>query len=380
MLSVIEPGCDDLERVVALPTGTLTVKVNHGVLPLDEICDFAARPNPKRGFLFVSKILGKHIPVRTATLTQSYELLASRISCDLPGPVVFVGMAETAIAMGHGVFSSWRRLTGRNDAMFLHTTRYRIEGDEAFGFLEEHSHAADHIVYRPEDPTCFELFEKARSLVLVDDEASTGKTFVNLSNAFAVGRDLQAVVPVVLTDWRGNERSRLMEAAMPAPGAMVSLLDGKWDFEPDPAMSTVKAPDVRGNGASKDDLAGRDWGRLGLIADPSFNVDLPRVREGEKVLVLGTGEFAYAAYLVARKLEGSGASAWVQSTTRSPIMQGHAISDVLEFQDNYDDGIVNFLYNSRIQPYDRVLICTETPEVNVDQRLVSALNADILRF
>src|SRR3546814_5665769 len=45
----------------SLPTGTLELTTEENV-DLDAFCDFAARANPKRGFLIVSKVLGRHLP------------------------------------------------------------------------------------------------------------------------------------------------------------------------------------------------------------------------------------------------------------------------------------------------------------------------------
>ena len=43
-----------------MPTGELTLKVDDARFPLDWLVGFAARANAKRGFLFLSKVLGKH--------------------------------------------------------------------------------------------------------------------------------------------------------------------------------------------------------------------------------------------------------------------------------------------------------------------------------
>ncbi|TXR27968.1 phosphoribosyltransferase, partial [Ectopseudomonas mendocina] len=47
-----------------LKRGLLEVKVDDAVLPPANLFGFAERRNPKRAFLFVSKVLGRHIPVR----------------------------------------------------------------------------------------------------------------------------------------------------------------------------------------------------------------------------------------------------------------------------------------------------------------------------
>ncbi len=91
-----------------LSGGTLTVIPNSSNIPLDSLFDIAERRNPKRAFLFVSKVLGRHIPVSPATMRNVYRQLAERFPADLPGPVLFIGMAETAVGLAAGVFQELR--------------------------------------------------------------------------------------------------------------------------------------------------------------------------------------------------------------------------------------------------------------------------------
>lgn len=387
-------------HVVELPTGTLSIQVFHSEMPLDEICGFAARQNPKRGFLFVSKVLGKHIPVRPSVVREVHTRLASQIPADLPGPVVVIGMAETAICLGNGVFDEYVRLSGRDDVMFTQSTRYRLNKPAAIEFLEEHSHAADHIIYEPEDEALKAMFYGCRSLVLIDDEASTGKTFVNLvKNMTSVMPHVERVVTGVITDWRGPARTEQTLAAMPVPAHTIAILHGEYQFVASPTLKLVNMPKVTGTDELKDGLITSNFGRLGLAADKEGSDNLidglvqnllgevarplpfcAIRRRGANILVLGTGEFAYPPFLLAEKLEAAGFNVRYQSTTRSPIMPGLAIECGITHVDNYGDGIVNFIYNARREHYDRVLLCHETPRASVDDALVSALGAETVEF
>jgi hypothetical protein len=113
---------------------------------------------------------------------------------------------------------------------------------------------------------------------------------------------------------------------------------------------------------------------------PAQVVESIAFRPGERVLVLGTGEFAYLPFKLAERLEAEGADVVCQATTRSPILISHDIETALSFADNYEDGIPNFLYNVRAGQYDRVAICYETPARTVQSDLVAALNAQVLLF
>ncbi len=371
-------------HVITLPTGELTVEVHSSDIPLEDLCGFAARRNPKRGFLFVSKVLGKHIPVKPSVMRDVHKLLAGKIPTDLPGPVVVIGMAETAICLGHGVYEEYLAKTGRDDVIFSHSTRYRLDRPVALEFLEEHSHAADHIMYLPEDESNRELYTNARTLVLVDDEASTGKTFINLARAFYDRiPSLERVITVVITDWRGEKRTAETAAAIPVPVSSIAVLNGQYQFVPAPGLVAVAMPNVVGDNGLKDSLITSNYGRLGcrrVIERGQMRVHCDPEVDREPILVLGTGEFSYPPFLCAEALEQLGGDVFFQTTTRSPIMVGHAIGSSLSFVDNYNDGIPNYLYNVSPGQYGRVIIAHETPSGSIDPSLVSALQAETLEI
>jgi len=85
-----------------LSRGTLTVTANTDQWSLDALFDIAERKNPNRAFLFVSKVLGRHIPVKPSVMRQVYNELAACLPDTLPGPVLMVGMAETAVGLAAG--------------------------------------------------------------------------------------------------------------------------------------------------------------------------------------------------------------------------------------------------------------------------------------
>lgn len=358
----------------ALTRGTLTVCVERTELPVTELFGFAERRNPKRAFLFVSKVLGRHIPVRPAVMRHAFESLAARIPADLPGPVLVIGMAETAVGLGAGVHRAYART--RPDAMYLVSSRHPVGNDLFARFEEEHSHASAHLIHNPADPALRDLMRAARSLVLVDDEASTGKTFINLFNALKEAglRQLERIVTVTLTDWSGGA----VEQALGSRACAVSLLSGRYRFDENPASPLPEMPDVDSVAAGDWAIdAARDWGRLG-VREHRDTLPAVSVRAGERILVVGTGEFVWRPYLLAERLEALGADVHFSSTTRSPIALGHAIEHALAFGDNYGLGIVNFLYNVAPGQFDRVLICSETPAAAVDPLLVSKLSAEVL--
>src|SRR5215213_6644965 len=111
---------------VTLPTGTLEVSV-HGAetFSLEQLCGFAARNNPRRGFLFMSKLLGKHWPCRPCDMAALHQHLAAQLPPSMEEGLLFVGMAETATGFGQGIFEAYlQRQVGT--ALYLQTTRYTL--------------------------------------------------------------------------------------------------------------------------------------------------------------------------------------------------------------------------------------------------------------
>lgn len=359
-----------------LSRGRLEVTTQRSDLPPETLFAFAERRNPKRAFLFVSRVLGRHIPVRPLYIRESTDRLAGKIPADLPGPVLVIGMAETAVGLGAGVHDALSRQ--RDDTVYLVSTRHPVVGGELFTiFEEEHSHASSHLIYQPQDAEARRRMREARSLVLVDDEASTGKTFINLYRALrgAGLTGIERVVTATLTDWSANAVARSIGNA----ASSASLLEGSYAFHeqadaPLPEMPTVNTV-ASGAWALQ---AEQDWGRLGVMSHADTLATNLTVGIGERILVIGTGEFVWRPFLLAERLERAGADVQFGSTTRSPIALGHAIERAHAFNDNYGLGIPNFLYNVDPTRYDRILLCSETPVAAVDPSLVAALGAEVI--
>src|SRR3546814_798664 len=121
---------------IQLPTGTLELTTEENV-DLDTVCDFAARANPKRGFLIVSKVLGRHLPASPTAMRETMDQLGQKIPADLAGPVVFLGMAETATALGQGVFAAYRKANPEQVAVYLQSSRQIVDGSALVASFEE---------------------------------------------------------------------------------------------------------------------------------------------------------------------------------------------------------------------------------------------------
>jgi hypothetical protein len=355
---------------IKLDTGTLHMVVEPGRIPLKRLLGFAARISSKRKFLLVSKVLGKHYPVTPKVMNWSYRALAMFVLKKGIGPdSVWIGMAETATGLGYGVFES-ACLAGVQHPLFLQTTRYHLDGIPRLGFEESHSHATDFFLYYPADPDYRKQFLTAQSLVLIDDEISTGKTFLRLIKAYQlINPNLTNVFIVSLVNFAHADDRQFLEAHAAISVEWVYLRQGLLRFEDANNITIDKISiNVTSNSDCKKQMLA--WpGRLGITAPitltPQILDDLtPFFKpplDDRPILVLGTGECNAPAFLLGRLLERNGFKVKVQSTTRSPIHQGNDIRLICQFEDNYQDGIPNFLYNMDYNDYREIILCHETP-------------------
>ena len=371
--------------VGGLPTGQLTVTVDKAEIAAENLFSLATRNNPKRAFLFLSHVLGKHLPVDPMVMDDVHVRIANHIP-DLPQPIVFIGMAETATCLGQGVFESWLRAHPGQEAVYLHTTRYRVTGADAVVFEEAHSHAPLQWFYEPDDAVAKDCFLRARTLVLVDDEISTGNTFINLAQACRKKcPEISHVHLSTITDFMGAERRSQLGERFAAQLSVGALLYGSWSFESN-GNTLMQPPVAQAPLTQTACIEDGGFGRLGrksaLTISPADIANLSQsIHAGQRVLILGTGEFMHPAYVLARGLRrATDAMVSMHATTRSPIQTWGPIQTAMRFPDNYGEGIPNFLYNCREDRYDHTFLCHETGVTAGLSATAQQLGARLLHF
>ena len=338
---------------IKLKTGTLDIDYTD---ELKELVSFGSRINKKRGFLFVSRVLGKHLPTKPSMMRDIYRKLAKDIKRQISDrPTLIIGFAETATALGHGVYDSLRDDFNITDSFYIHSTRFNTAQEVFFNFFEEHCHAPSHIFYMPKDKSLIKMLDKIENVVLIDDEVSTGNTANNLVN------ELKKVLPnaknyylSTILNWTDREYDNFEYLSL-----YQGKFDFKWDYNHNIEQNIISetAEDIK-----LDRIIPYNFGRYGL---KSLDIDFSQLvkideLQNKKVLLLGTAEFMYPPYLLALYLENSGVDSYFQATTRSPVNIDGAISSKISFKDNYFENIDNFLYNVTDRDYDKILICYET--------------------
>lgn len=295
----------------------INITENKFGLNIDKLFSLGARKNPKRSFLFVSKVLGKHIPVNPIIPLKIGYLLGSEISTE-PIPKVliddlvysineerentfnlnelekfkfnidkktlFIGFAETATALGHSVFSSFNS----TNSMFVHTTREEVkEIKSSINFEEEHSHATSHFCY------LLNKFDFER-VVLIDDEMTTGKTNLNLIKSFLKNFNVKEFVCMSILDWRNEEYIKKyvdLENELNISIKVVSLIKGNIECN-------NKNIDIDLEELEYGDLTNVefDFSKVSLFPMSNYYINYTvSNRDKEEKFLLGTGKFGVSS-------------------------------------------------------------------------------------
>ena len=236
----------------------------RSIVPVDLLVGLALRRNPRRAHLLVSTVLAKHVPTDPGVVIAAGALLGVRVAEALgvaePGIAAEFGARLTEVLGGEGGLESLREsLVGARvsnpalsvvgyaetatglgrivadtlGAPYLHSTRHTSTAARAWAaFEEEHSHATSHRLL----PRRNDWFTASGTVVLVDDELSTGSTIVNTI------RSLHALVPqrrfvvAALVDLRGaadRERFRALGDELGCAIDVVALGSGTVDLPAD---------------------------------------------------------------------------------------------------------------------------------------------------
>ena len=385
----------------------ILLKKTSQKIALEKLFDIAIRKNKKRIFLFVSKVLGKHLAIDPKIPSLAGILLAYQFKgLDLTVPIkllesekiddtiykqlrekkvqidrktLLIGFAETATGLGHSMFSS---LEG--DVSYIHTTRESIISETpSFTFEEVHSHATGHQCFSEQK----DYFNRFEDIVLVDDEITTGHTALHLIEALYAQSKNKHFYVVSLLDWRSQSQIKEAEALAEKLGisiTFVSLIQGEMHASllkkiPEQLLSIPElieeVPDhscsyqtlllyidkltakltKAGDGRERKLFYMKANGRFGLSSEENTCYEkkieelgnkLKAHRQYEKTLVIGTEEFIYIPCLLAQQM-GEGVK--YQSSTRSPIIANHAktypIQTVLAYHRPEDETVTNYLYN-----------------------------------
>src|SRR3546814_6970082 len=142
-----------------------------------------------------------------------------------------------------GVFAAYRDAQERQDVVYLQSSRQIVDGAELIASFEEgHSHATTHLI-QVADLAIEDMVRAARTLVIVDDECSTGNTYVAVANAMMeVMHHLELIDTCCITDWSGGDYIR----NMPRQKMPVSIISGYMSW----TAGTTPSSEVLASGSN----------------------------------------------------------------------------------------------------------------------------------
>ena len=319
-----------------IKAGTLLLQSSEHRETLDNIVAFACRENPKRHFILINKLIGRYTPTAPSVMRATYNQLAERVGYD--SDCYVVSFAEAATGLGAGVADSLAR-DQDNEVYFQHTTRHKLEEELWFTVDEEHSHAVNHLFYKP-SPDLYEAIIKSKKLVIVDDEITTGRTIkVFLLQILPYLADLEEIVITYIVDLIAL-KNHLQDLNLDIPIRYVSLVKANITLKKDPEFNPQLPNKVNSELDHSDSISSA--GRCAIRMP--YCETLNQIQSTKSTLVIADGEHQYIPFLLAEQLERTGVEVAFQSINRSPILVCDEIVNKYNITAN-TDGTEHYLYN-----------------------------------
>ncbi len=323
--------------------------------------------NPRRSYLLMNPLQGKHIPVSPSKTMALAGALGELLLQQAGEAGLVIGFAETATALG-----ALAALRFPEETLYLHTTRETLSSGNRIHFFEEHSHAADQQL----ESSCFEN-RSYETVIMIDDEISTGKTIRNIIRAlkerFPSLENTRFVVGSVINRMPQTTREEMAQEEI----RFVSLVDLQEDYMEE-AVRHITAFDpqpICGTGAEYEE-------HLSPVSIPNLRLPMTvgemkrqlrrfaralsgylQADEGS-LLLLGTEECMTPAIYTGAFIEQTlpGAAVFSHSTTRSPIgichSPGYPCRSGYSLHSFYETERRTFLYN--LSRYDRAAVITDS--------------------
>jgi hypothetical protein len=346
-----------LKKIIDLPNCKLSVSSEYS---LDNVIGYGSRLNNKRKFLFISKILGKHIPVSPQKLITTHKKLSKLINPFISNEnVLVIGLAETSTGLGWGVFD---QIIAKSK-FYIHTSRVKLKCPLMVDFEEPHSHAVEQYLYFPKHKAFNQ--KSIDHIIIVDDEITTGNTIKNLIIKLSVVFPGVKFSVLTLVNWKNYSKDFNIYA----------LHEGTFKFTEKDNDDLVLAPLMANEKKSIKYKLSNQYGRVGAVSFPVIPkhiVNLMSKFQNKQILLLGTGEFMHFPLVASSYFQPSN-TLKIQSTTRSPVQIGGDIYSKLTFKDNYYPTVSNYLYNVIDKKYDVVVIFYEAKS-KYDHLLINALS------
>lgn len=393
----------------------ITIKKNIYNFDMNDLFVIANRNNnSKRNFLFISKVLGKHLEIspnvnRVIGCMLTEEIFKSKtFNIDLFKKYIHnnnsvsefkinnelnkyintieqclvIGFAETATSLGMSVAASIK------NSYYVHTTRVQVlDIESVFNFQENHSHAINHLCYLKNK----EVINETDRIILVDDEITTGNSMLNLIEVINEKYPNKKYDIVSILDFRSDENIKKYKDLQDKLNVEIntySIFSAEIHNINNTLMNDNINEETILNSDKEEKIIFNDFkkerhllnnnkpflfntysGRFGIRFDEIREIEkiskkiasdicLKYINESDKnILVLGHGEDMYIASRIANYL-----NAKFKSTTRSPIF----VKETMDYPINDRKKIIInnttfYIYNlpKLVKKYDKILFISE---------------------
>ena len=332
--------------------------------------------NKKRTYLLVNPLQSKHIPASPSKSLDMMKALGEKVAIKYPNAKLVIGFAETATAIGAAVASCLAE-----DCIYMHTTREEFNGiSDWVEFDEEHSHAVEQKLY---SKNLANQIANTQEIILVDDELSTGKTLINITQQLkkiCPGLKGKKIIAVSIINRLTDENiNRLLSEGIECEylvklpeidytdmvksieiNSPIDFID-KDSVDVEPIKISLSEPFLN----PRLGVSISDYDKFCADAAKKLFEELRgNISKTDDVLVIGTEEFMYPAIKVALEFENQQAaySVHCHSTTRSPIgvndNENYPIRNGYKICSFYDKKRETYIYNLR--KYDKIIIITDS--------------------
>ena len=366
------------------------VTINYLDKPVEDVIKMAKRHNnPKRDFLFVNTLLGKHIAVQGRDALMMHRALGAKVYELFKEKgwenkkVLLVGFAETATALAQNIMFyslKFKEKFPLNIVGYTQTTREELPSNQYtnIAFEEEHSHATSQKLY----------FDKELDydvVLFVEDEITTGNTILNFISQFEKHQSGKDYAVASILNWQNDKDAKTFSEK----GVEVAfLVRGKMKTElPSFSIKEGKEYDLYQDEVNyKANLSLRNNPRLPMTVeefseyvtfgdnkDKEFSKLISLKDSKKKTLIIGTEENMLVPIFFAIIIDAD-----VKATTRSPIESslenGYPISSRLKLNSAYESGRVTYLYDMDLGDYEQFVIFVEEESPVFENELTKFLS------
>lgn len=367
------------------------VTINYLDKPVEDVVKIAKRHNnPKRDFLFVNTLLGKHIAVQGRDALMMHRALGDKVYELFKEKgwenkkVLLVGFAETATALAQNIMFyslKFKEKFPLNIVGYTQTTREELPSNQYtnIAFEEEHSHATSQKLY----------FDKELDydvVLFVEDEITTGNTILNFISQFEKHQSGKDYAVASILNWQNDKDAKTFSEK----GVEVAfLVRGKMKTElPSFSIKEGKEYDLYQDEVNyKANLSLRNNPRLPMTVeefseyvtfgdnkDKEFSKLISLKDSKKKTLIIGTEENMFVPIFFAIIIDAD-----VKATTRSPIESslenGYPISSRLKLNSAYESGRVTYLYDMDLGDYEQFVIFVEEESPVFENELTKFLSS-----